>query len=176
MKKARFIVFGTFILAGIALLLLTLFLKNDFYLVSLLLLLLAVSAIIGAYFDPHINEYLRVAFVVIGLLFFIASMLGLLLKEDIMSVSIYCLVLAILEIINGVAKCIESYEMLKEKNYMGIAFAIDALFEIVIGALMVFEKDATLHLHSTLISGALMYEGIIKLINEYIEDKRDLKE
>lgn len=172
MKKNRFIVFGAFVLGGIALLLMTRFYKDYFYLVSFLMLLIAVIGITNALLDPHLNPYLRVAFLVISLLFLIGSMVGLLIKEDNMPLPIYCLILGILEIINGGAELTEAWHLLKEKNFIWIPFALDALFEVVLGILMVIERDETLRFHTTLISIDLMVEGTLKLINEFVEDKR----
>ena len=109
MKRNRFIVFGAFVLGGIALLLLAILYKEDYNLLSLLLLFLSIVTILGAMLDPHINPYLKNAFLVIGLLFLAASALGLLLTEEKMSLPIYCIVLAVLEIINGIIKCFEVY-------------------------------------------------------------------
>ena len=174
MKRNRFIIFGAFLIGGGVLLLLTFLFKYDFYLVSFMLFILFAISIIGALFDQHINPYLRVAFLVVGLLFLIASMVGLLIKEDNLELPIYCLILAILEIINGCAESVETYHLFKEKNKMWILLAIDSLFEIVLGVLMVFEKHETLRLHSTLIAADLFFEGTIKFINEYVEDKRGI--
>ena len=176
MKRNRFIVFGAFVLGGIALLLLAILYKEDYNLLSLLLLFLSIVTILGAMLDSHINPYLRNAFLVIGLLFLAASALGLLLTEEKMSLPIYCIVLAVLEIINGIIKCFEVYHLFKEKNYMFIAFAIDALFEIAIGTMMIFEKNETLRLHTILISIGLMCEGTAKLVNEFVEDKKGIHE
>lgn len=172
MKRNRFITFGIFVLGGISLLLFLL-IKSDYLIVGLLCLVLALVVFIPALLDPHLNKNLRVALLVIGLLFFIASMLGFLLEEEAFPVTIYCLVLAVLEIINGIAELLEGVETIKEKNYvMGILFIVDALIEITLGILMSFERNETLRLHVTLISADLFFEGTIKLINEYVEERR----
>ena len=172
MRKNRFIVFGAFLFGGGILLLLTFLFKDDFYLVSSILFILFTLSVIGALLDLRINQYLRVAFLVIGLLFLIASMIGLLIKEENLELPIYCLILAILEIINGCVESVEAYHLFKEKNKMWILIAIDSISEIVLGVLMVFERHETLRFHSILIAADLFFEGAIKFINEFVEDKR----
>ena len=152
-------------------------LDSDFYLVAVLSLGLAVVTFVASLLDPHINQNLRLIIMAFGVLFFILSMLGLLLTENNMPVSVYCLIFAILEILNGITELNEAIGLLKEKNYtMGVLFVIDALIEITLGILMSVERHSTLRTHVILISADLFFEGIIKLINEYVEDKRGVHE
>lgn len=177
MKRNRFIVFATYIIAGVVLILTSLFLDSDHRVVSVLCFALATVTLVGGILDSHKDDYLRVAIIITGLLFLIAFALGMLLNEENMAVHIYCLVFAILEIINGVFEMNEAVALFKEKNYvMGVLFAIDAIIEVVLGILMSIERHATLRKHVILIAADLFFEGTIKLINEYVEEKRGIHE
>ena len=57
---------------------------------------------------------------------------------------------------------------------MAFLFLIDSLFEIAIGILMVIELSASLRMHMILVGGDAIYEGIIKFINEILEEKKGL--
>ena len=176
MKRNRFISLGAFVIGGIALILSSLFIKNNHTVVSILCFVLAVVVFLPALLDTRVHPNLRVTLLVIGLLFLIASMFGLLIDEENFPTSIYCLIFAILEIINGIAELNEGVEIIKQKNYvMGILFIIDALIEITLGVLMSIERHATLRTHVILISADLFFEGIIKLINEYVEERRGIQ-
>ena len=177
MKASRFITLGIFFAGGIILLLLTNFMSDDFYLASLLCLVLAIATFVPSFLDEHIHDKLKLILLVIGLLFFIASMVGLWLEEQNLPIHIYCLIFAILEIINGIAELNEAVALIKHKNIvMGILFVLDALFEVVLGILMVIERHETLHLHVTLIACDLFFEGTIKFINTFVEEKRESHE
>ncbi len=177
MKKNRFISFGIFLLGAIVLILVSNFVPDDYYLISILCFVLAVVTFVPTILDPHLNYSLRLTIMVVGLLFFIASMLGLLLEQDSFPLTVYCLVFAIIEIINGIFELNEAVALIKEKNYvMGILFILDSLIEVVLGILMVIERHSTLRLHITLIASDLAFEGTIKLINEYVEDRRGVHE
>ena len=175
MKRNRFITFGIFVLSGVALLLTSLFVPSDFYVAVILCFVLSLVVFIPGWLDPHLNFNLRITILVVGLLFFIASMLGLLLHEDNFPVWVFCIVFAILEVINGITELNEGVIIIKEKNYvMGVLFIIDALFEIVLGVLMIIERQEALRSHVILISIDLFFEGTIKLINEYVEERRGI--
>lgn len=177
MKKNRFISFGIFLLGAIVLIFVSNFVPDDYYLTSILCFVLAVVTFVPAILDSHLNYSLRLTIMVVGLLFFIASMLGLLLEQDSFPLAVYCLVFGIIEIINGIFELNEAVALIKEKNYvMGILFILDSLIEVVLGILMVIERHSTLRLHITLIASDLAFEGTIKLINEYVEDRRGVHE
>lgn len=177
MKRNRFIAFGSFLLGGIALILSSLFIQEDFFIIVVLCLVLSFVTIIPTLLDPHLHPNLRVTSLIIGLFFFIASMVGLLIHEENLPPYVYCLIFAILEMINGVAELNEGVAIIKEKNYvMGVLFIIDALIEITLGILMSIERHSTLRTHVILISADLFFEGTIKLINEYVEERRGVHE
>lgn len=175
MKRNRFICFGVFVLGGIALLLSSLFVPSDFYVCTILCFVLFLVVFIPGWLDPHLNFNLRITILVVGLLFFLASLVGLLIHEENFPVWVFCIVFAVLEIINGITELNEGVAIIKEKSYvMGILFIVDALFEIVLGILMVFERQEALRSHVILISIDLFFEGTIKLINEYVEERRGI--
>ena len=177
MKRNRFIVFATFVIAGIILILTSQFLDDDFKIVAVLCFALSAVTLVSALLDPHLNDYLRLATIVVGLLFLIAFATGLLVTEENMPVSVFCLIFAILEIVNGVFEMNEAIGLIKEKNYvMGALFVIDSIIELVLGVLMSIERHSTLRTHVILISADLFFEGTIKLINEYIEERRGVHE
>lgn len=176
-KRNRFITFGVFALGGIVLILSSLFVPSNFYVVFILCFVLALVVIIPSLLDPHLKDYLRLALFIIGLLFFLGAMVGLLLNEINLPVPVYCVIFASLEIINGIAEFLEGVDIIKEKNYvMGALFIVDALIEIVLGILMSIEREETLRTHVILISADLFFEGIVKLINEYVEERRGIHE
>ena len=175
MKRNRFITFGIFAVGGIVLILSSLFIPSNFFVVVVFCLVLAVVVFVPGLLDSHLNQNLRVALLVIGLLFFIAAMVGLLLEDDNLPVWVYCIIFAILEIINGVAELFEGIDIIREKNYvMGVLFIIDALIEITLGILMSIEREESLRTHVILISVDLFFEGTIKLINEYVEERKGI--
>ena len=174
MKKSRFIVFGVFILAGIVLILCSQFLKSDFYLASALCFVLALVIIVSGFLDPHLNDYLRVAVLVVGLLFIIGFAVGPLVTEQNLSVFVYILIFSILELLNGITELIEAIAIFKHKSYvMGVLFTIDAVFEVVLSILLIVEGQHALRTHVILISADLFFEGTIKLINQYVEDRKE---
>lgn len=177
MKRNRFIALGAFLLGGIALILSSLFIQEDFFVIVVLCLVLSFVTIIPTLLDSHLHPNLRITSLVIGLMFFVAAMVGLLIHEENLSPITYCLVFAILEMINGVAELNEGVAIIKKKNYvMGVLFVIDALIEITLGILMSIERHSTLRTHVILISADLFFEGTIKLINEYVEERRGVHE
>ena len=173
---SRFITFAVFILCGVGLIFTSLFLESDFMVVVTLSFALAAVTIVAGLLDPHLNSRLRLIIIATGILFFVASMIGLLLTEANLPVSVYCLIFAILEIINGILELNEGVGVIKEKNYvMGALFIIDAIIEIVLGILMSIERHETLRHHVILIAADLFFEGTIKLINEYVEERRGIQ-
>ena len=175
MKRNRFITFGVFVLGGAILILSVLFNTNNFYIVSTLCFVLFLVVFIPTLLDPHLKYFLRISLLVIGLFFLLASLVGLLIHEENLPTHTYCLIFALLEVLNGVAEFCEGVDIVKEKNYvMGALFIVDALIEITLGVLMTIERDETLRIHITLISADLFFEGIIKLINEFIEERRGI--
>ena len=175
MKRNRFISFGIFMLCGIALLLTSLLIPSDFHVCVILCFVLFLVVFIPGWLDPHLNFNLRITILVVGLLFFLAAMVGLLIHEENFPVWVFCIVFSILEIINGITELNEGVAIIKEKSYMmGVLFIIDALFEIVLGVLMVIERQEALRSHVILISIDLFFEGTIKLINEYVEERRGI--
>ena len=177
MKKiSRFITFVTFMSAGVGLILTSLFLQDDFMVVVTLCFALATVTIVAGVLDPHLNQKLRITIIIIGFLFAVAAAVGLILQEGALTVSTYCLIFAILEIINGIAELNEGVGVIKEKNYvMGVLFIVDAVIEIVLGILMSIERHETLRTHVILIAADLFFEGIIKLINEYVEERKGIQ-
>lgn len=176
MLKNRFITFGIFLLGGFTLILASQFMDSDYYIVVTLCFVLSLVVFIPGILDPHLHPRLRLFVLFVGVLFFIASLFGLLLNEDSFLISIYCLIFAILEILNGILELNEGVAMIKEKNYvMGVLFIIDALFEVTLGILMSIERHSTLRTHVILISADLIFEGTIKLINEYVEERKGIR-
>lgn len=176
MGKSRYVVFATFMVMAVSLVLLSILYERDFLLVSFLCFALAAVTLVSAILDKHINERLRMCIMITGLLFVIAFAIGPLLTADNLPISIYCLIFAILEIINGIFEFNEAVDLIKEKNYvMGVLFAVDAIFEFVLGILMSIERHSTLRHHVILIAADLVFEGIIKLINEFVEEKKGIQ-
>ena len=174
MGKSRYITFGTFLIGGIVLILCSQFLKSNFYLASALCFVLAVVTFVSGILDKHLNDYLKVTILVIGLLFLIAFAVGPLVTEENLSLFAYCLIFSILEIINAITELNEAVVLFKHKSYlMGVLFTIDALFELILGILLIIEGQHALRTHVILISIDLFFEGTIKLINSFLEDKRE---
>ena len=163
--------FSTFVLASLALVLFSLFFSSDFHLVAIAFLLVSIVTLISTFLDPHIYRQLRIIFYVIGGGLLAASIAGFILTELNISVEAYCIVYAIMEIISGGVKVFEGIIILKEKNKMGILFIIDGLIEVALGTQMAIEKEEGLRIHLYLIASDKLYEGIIKLINAFVEDK-----
>ena len=81
---------------------------------------------------------------------------------------------SILELLNGITELIEAIAIFKHKsNVMGVLFTIDAVFEVVLSILLIIEGQHALRTHVILISADLFFEGTIKLINQYVEDRKE---
>ena len=88
-----------------------------------------------------------------------------------LEIALYCVFLGSLDLFKGIVKLIEAGMMQKERNKMCYLFFVDSLVEIVLGVLMIIELNATIRTHVVLIGIDIVYEGIIKFINEYVEAK-----
>ena len=175
MQKNRIILFSVFMVVATALLICGVWFPYNFYLAIILSSALAIVVLALAFFDPHMDKRLRIGLYVIGASFAVITLVGLIATEKNISLPTYCLLFAILEVICGAAKIIEAVLVLKEGNKMGIAFIADAIFETVLGLLMVIEKHQTLRTHIILISIDLYFEGIVKFINEMVEVKKGIQ-
>ena len=174
-RRDKFITFGVFILGATGLILLSLFLPSDFYLVSLTFLIVGLITIVSGLLDKDVRESTRLVILILGLLYFVFSMIGLLFTETNLSVPLYCIFLGSLDIVKGLGEIVEVVNKFKRKNMMAIAFLIDGLIDLVLGILMVIEKDSTLRLHVNLIAGDCYFECIIRIIDEAIAEKKRLR-
>ena len=173
MKNIKYIIFVIFLLGGTALILLSNFFPNEYHLVSLLSLIMGIITISTALLDLHLDKRVKILTIIVGLLFAINPLIGLILKEETYSIETYCMVFAIIEICNGIMEMSEALLLLKEKNNMWVAFLIDAFIEIILGMLMIRERDETLRTHVILIGMDLYFEGFIKFINKILEERNE---
>ncbi len=171
-RQDKYITFATFMIGATGLVLLSAFLPSDFYLVALVCLLVAMMTLISAYLDKDIRDSTRLSFFILGLLYFILSMVGFLINEINLPVPVYCVLLGSFDIVKGLGEIIEVVNKFKAKNYMAVAFLIDALIDVVLGILMCIEREETLRLHVNLIAADCYYEGVIRLTDEIIAQKR----
>ena len=175
-KFFRYFIFAAFLLVSAALVLLSTLFPSDFHLLALTFLLVSIVTIVSTFLDAHIAKQLRILFYILGGILLASSIVGFILTELNLSVDAYCTVYALMEIISGVVKVYEGITIVREKNKMGFFFIIDGLIEIALGILMTIEKQEGLRTHVYLVAADKVYEGAIKFINEFIEDKRGVVE
>lgn len=173
---SRYLTFGAFILSAIGLILLAIFNATDFTVISLLMLITALVTVISTFLDEHIQPKLRMTFYMLGMVMVIISFVGFAISEEVLSVNTYCIFYGVIEAISGGVKVYEGIVIIKEKNKMGYLFVIDGLIEMVLGILMIIERQEGLRTHLILIAADKVYEGSIKLINTYVEDKKGFYE
>ena len=172
MSRDRVTQLVVYIVAGIVLILLSQSFQTDVSLLALTFGLLAAITFIGTILDPRCKNYIRAALHVTSFIFLICCVLGMMVQKDWFTLDRYCVLFGILGIIKGSVKLVESLYIFKDKNKMAFLFLADSLFEIVIGVLMCIEVSEALRMHVILIGGDAIYEGIIKFINEYFEEKQ----
>ena len=175
-KQNKFISLGISLLAATGLLFLGLFFKDNFYLISILLGIVALTVFANTFLDDFMDMKIRRLFYALALLFVVGALVGVLLTNQVMSVDVYSIVFGGLEIVSGIVKSFESIMTLIKKRKIGIFMLIDGLAEIVMGILMLIEKEEALRLHVNLIVGEKIYEGVVKTINASLEEKHHQKE
>ncbi len=173
-NKDRITSLITFLIGGAVLILLSNSFDDLRSLLALTFGLLAALTFIGTILDPHCEKETRIALHILSGASLLFCIFGMMIHEDVLSLDTYCLIFGIYGIVKGVVKTYEAINIFREKNKMAFLFLIDSLFEIVIGILMVIELSASLRTHMILIGGDAIYEGIIKFINEILEEKKGL--
>ena len=175
-KQNKYISLAISLIAAIGLLFLGLFFKDDYYLISILLGIVSLVVFANTILDDFMEMKMKVLFYSLSLIFAIGALLGVMLNKNIMNVTVYSIVFGGLEIISGMVKSFEAIMTLIKKRKIGIFMLIDGLAEIVMGVLMIIEKEEALRLHVNLIVGEKIYEGTIKTINAALEEKHAGKE
>ncbi len=175
-KQNKFISLGISLSAAVALLFLGLYFKNNYFLISILLGIVAITVFANTFLDDFMEVQMRGLFYALALLFVIGSLVGVMLNEQVMSVDVYSLVFGGLEIVSGILKSFEAVMTLIKKRKIGIFMLIDGVAEIVMGILMLIEKEEALRLHVNLIVGEKVYEGAVKTVNAFLEEKHHQKE
>ena len=135
-------------------------------------MIMAATTFFTTYYDTHINKVVRQMLIVTSIAFVLVALLGVWLKGKI-NVGTYCIIFGTIEALTGAAKIVEAIDLIKNKHKMGFAFLCDAIIEVVLGVLMIIEKDERLVLHINLIAADKIYEGAIKLINMEIHERKN---
>ena len=176
MKRNRIIVLLVFLIVGIALIPASQLIKDEHILAATTFFSIAVATLVGSILDSKSNPFIRYSLIGIAIAYLALGFVGLFSNKEVLEIAIYCMILGIADIIKGLVKTIEAFIMLKEKNKMCILFFIDSIVEITIGILMCIEVNEALKLHVILISVDMMFEGIIKFANEYVEERMEQKQ
>ena len=163
-----------FLVGGAVLILLSTSLDDDFHLLALTFGLLAALTFIGTILDPHCEKETRVALHILSGVSLLFCIFGVMIKKDWFTLDRYCILFGVFGIVKGLVKTYEAINIFKEKNKMAFLFLVDSLFEIAIGILMLIELAESLRLHMILVGGDAIYEGIIKFVNEFIEEKKGI--
>ena len=163
-----------FLVGGIVLILLSSTFDDARSQLALTFGLLAALTFIGTILDPHCEKETRVALHILSGAAIVFCMAGMMIRGEWFTVDKYCMLFGIYGIVKGLVKTYEAINIFKEKNKMEFLFLSDSLFEIAIGILMLVELSASLRLHVFLIGADAIYEGVIKFINEYIEEKKGI--
>ena len=164
----------TFIVGGTVLILLSSSFDDARSMLALTFGLLAALTFIGTILDPHCEKETRIALHILSGISIVFCVAGMMIRDEWFTVDRYCMLFGIYGIIKGLVKTYEAINIFKEKNKMAFLFLIDSLFEISIGILMLVELSASLRLHMFLIGADAIYEGVIKFINEIIEEKKGI--
>ena len=164
----------TFLIGGAVLILLSNSFDDLRSLLALTFGLLAALTFIGTILDPHCEKETRIALHVLSGVSLLFCIFGMMISGDKLSLDTYCLMFGVYGIVKGAVKTYEAINIFREKNKLAFLFLIDSLFEIVIGILMVIELSSSLRLHMILVGGDAIYEGIIKFVNEILEEKKGL--
>lgn len=175
MKRNRIIVLIVFLVFGIALLPDSQLIKSEHSLTAMTFFSIAFVTLIGAVLDSKVNKVIRFSLIGLSLVYMALGFVGQFTDEYALEITVYCLILGIADIVKSLVKIIEASIMLKEKNKMCILFFIDSLIELTLGILMCVEFNEALRLHVILISMDMIFEGIIKFINEYVEERMEKK-
>ena len=149
------------------------FYHDQYHTITILFALMGLCTVCATIFDPYILRQFKIIIVVAGGLFFLGTVVGLSI-EHLINISIYCVIFGGVEIFSGVAKVNEALGMIfKEKNKLGWAFLCDAIIEIVLGTLMIIEREAELKVHLNLIAIDKIYECSIKILNGHFLTKKE---
>ncbi len=174
MSRARIASLITFVTGGLVLVLLSFSYQDDFSLLALTFLMLAALTFIGTVLDPHCEKETRIALHICSVAALVFCILGMMIYKEWFTLDRYCMLFGIYGIVKGLVKTYEAINIFKEKNKLAFLFLIDSLFEIAIGIMMLIELSSSLRLHVIFVGGDAMYEGIIKAVNEYLEEKKGL--
>lgn len=172
----RYINFAGFLISAALFIYFAIEFASDFHLVAIAFLVTSLVTLESTFFDYHIEKKFRITFYVLGILLLIISITGFILTETRISVDAYCIVYAVMEIGSGLVKVYEGSMIIKAKNKMGYFYVIDGIIEIVLGTLMAIEQQEGLRTHLIFIAADKIYEGLIKFINSFVEDKLEKKE
>ena len=163
-----------FLVGGIVLVILSSTFDDARSQLALTFAILAALTFIGTILDPHCELETRIALHILSGMAIVLCVIGMTIPIEKFSIDLYCFLFGIYGIVKGVVKTYEAINIFREKNKMGFFFLADSLFEIVIGVLMIIEKSAALRLHVFMIGADAIYEGIIKFINEKVEEKKGI--
>ena len=170
-KIGKYIILVVFAIVGFALFVCSYAIENDRALVASTFFLTALTTFLGAYLDPRLNKFIRATFIAISFACLALGFFGIFMANITLEIALYCVFLGSLDLFKGIVKLVEAGMMQKERNKMCYLFFVDSLVEIVLGVLMIIELNATIRTHVVLIGIDIVYEGIIKFINEYVEAK-----
>lgn len=148
-----------------------LLLKNHYFLIIVLSMIMAATTYFTTYYDIHINKVIRQLLIFVSFAFVVVALVGVWFKGH-MDAATFSIVFGATEAFSGLIKIVEAIDLLRRKNKIGFAFLCDALIEVVLGVLMIIEKDETLVLHVNLIAADKIYEGTIKLIHIILHERK----
>ena len=174
MTRERIASLVTFIVGGVVLILLSSTFDDARSMLALTFGLLAALTFIGTILDPHCELETRIALHFLSAVAIVLCVLGMMVRSEWFTVDRYCIFFGIYGIIKGVVKIYEAINIFKEKNKLAALFLADSLFEVAIGIIMIIELSSSLRLHVFLIGADAIYEGTIKFINEYLEEKKGI--
>ena len=173
-RRDRIIVLFTMVLLGVIIILLSQSTSSQHNLLVIAFAILAVAIFISVALDHNCKTGLRIALFSLVVIAMIMTIIGFFLTEDKMNIQLFTIFLGSFDIASALAKGAEAFFILKEKNKMGLLFLVSSIFELVIGIMMIIEKNATLELHAILIGSNLAYEGVIKFLNDLYEVKKGI--
>ena len=159
------------VIAGVVLIILSFSYQSNRALLALKFGLLAAITFIGTVMDHHCKNAIRITLHAISVFAIVLCVVGCMVTEEKFSLDIYALIFGIYGIAKGIIKTVETSFKFAEKNKMAWLFLADSIFEIVIGILMCIEMSEAIRVHLILIGGDAVYEGAIKFINEFVEQK-----
>ena len=175
MKKECIVLIVAHILAGVSLMLLSIFLKEDSHHYNLMIIaffIFSILSLLACALDENNKLPMRIAYCVVGLTAMIFGLI-LIMAKDKISIIAACIMMGVLEIINSGVKTEEIIHRIRLKDWFGLLLMPSISAELVLGVILCIEKEPSIQLHLILIGVTLSYESVVLFAFEFIAKYRE---